>query len=496
MCLTAPPRLAYRRVIMAGLAAILLLRSRAVSICVVGLLACSREPRDPARVDPRDLAAFADSIFPAEMARENIPGAAFVFVQNGEVVLARNYGVADIERRQPVGPDTIWRVGSISKVFTATAVMQLVDRGQVDLDAPVDRYVHRVTIPATYSQPVTVRHLLTHTAGFDEIRPGTQAATAAGVLSLPDFLRDRLVRVRPPGRTIAYSTYGITLAGELVEEVSGMPFEEFLAQNIWQPLGMAHACITVPSEWQSHVARGYEIDSDSAVAQSWEWYHTTPASSVNATTGDMARFLLAHLGDRARGTARILGDRAAEEMLRQQVTMDPKLPGYALGFYEDFIGGLRVVEHGGNMAGFSALMVLIPDANAGFFVVNHVEGSRLRDNLKWALLQRYFAPARERKAVPPLPPAASVHADRFAGQYAPLTSCWSCSPVRVSALLDVTANPDGTLAFAGGRWIAVDSLRFVNERGSGYIAFRADSTGAIEQVFAGAFWGWQKIEDE
>jgi CubicO group peptidase (beta-lactamase class C family) len=431
------------------------------------------------------------------MANERIPGAAFVFVQNGRVVLIRGYGTADLEHRRPVNPkSTVWRVGSISKTFTATAVMQLVDQGLVELDAPVDRYVRRVTIPATYPEPVTVRHLLTHTAGFDEIRPGTQAATADSVLSLDAFLRDRLVRVRPPGRTIAYSTYGITLAGDMVEEVSGMPFEAYLEREIWNPLGMERSCITVPEEWRRDVARGYEIVGDSAVAQAWEWYHTTPASSVNASAADMAHFLLAHLGGGAISRARILSERAEEEMQRQQVTMDPNIPGYAIGFYEDFVGGLRVLEHGGNMAGFSSLMVLIPEENAGFFVVNHVEGSRLRDNLKWALLERFFARARERKPVPPPPPAASVRAERFAGRYAPLTSCWSCNPVRVSSLMPINANPDGTLEFAGGRWIAVDSLRFVHHKGSGYIVFDTDSTGAIAHVFAGAFWGWQKIPDE
>jgi len=460
-------------------------------------VACAA-PRDtPAPVDPVKLTAFVDSLIPAEMAREQIPGAAFVFVQDGRVVVMRGYGLADVARRRQVDPEsTIWRIGSISKVFTATAVMQLVDRGHIELDAPVDRYLRRVAIPATYADPVTVRHLLTHTAGFDEIRPGTQAATADGVLPLDAFLRERLVSVRPPGRTIAYSTYGLTLAGEMVEEVSGTPFEAFLARNIWKPLGMDHSCITVPAEWQNAVARGYEVEGDSVVAQAWEWYHTTPASSINATVPDMARFLMAHLGGGAIKRARILSENAEAEMQRQQVTMDAALPGYAIGFSEDYVGGLRVLEHGGNMAGFSSLMVMIPEARAGFFVVNHIEGSRLRDNLKWALLERYFPRARERKPVPSPLPAASVRAERFAGRYAPLTSCWSCNPVRVSSLMTVGAKPDGTLDFAGGRWIAVDSLRFVRENGSGYIAFRADSTGAIENVFAGAFWGWQKIPDE
>jgi CubicO group peptidase (beta-lactamase class C family) len=172
-------------------------------------------------VDPSDLGAFVDSFMATEMARDRIPGAAFVFVQAGRVVLQRGYGLADVAGHRPVVADsTIWRIGSISKVITATAVMQLVDRGVIDLDAPADRYVRRVSIPHTYQDAVTVRQLLNHTAGFDEIRPGTQALSRDDVLPLDQFLAGRLVRIRPPGQIIAYSTYGMTLAVTVIRERS------------------------------------------------------------------------------------------------------------------------------------------------------------------------------------------------------------------------------------------------------------------------------------
>jgi CubicO group peptidase (beta-lactamase class C family) len=447
------------------------------------------------RVDPKELSAFVDSFMTDAMAKPNDPpGVSFVFVQDGRVVLMRGYGLANVALKTKVDPaKTIWRIGSISKAFTATAVMQLVDRGEVDLDAPVDRYVRRVTIPQTYPEPVTARHLLSHTAGFDEIRPGTQAPTRDEVLPLDRFLEKSLVRIRPPGETIAYSTYGITLAGELVEEVSKSDIETYFRENIFVPLGMMHASINVPADQHGDVAIGYELENDSLVAQAWEWYHTTPASAINATTADMSRFLLMHLEGGALDGKRVLSQPALEEMHRQQITMHPSIPGYALGFNEDFVGDLRVIEHGGNMAGFSALMVMVPGERAGFFVVNQMEGSRLRDNLKWGLLERFFPEARKRRAVPnTLPPAASVKAERFAGEYVALVSCFSCQPARPGYTLKVTANDDGTLGFAGGRWIQVDPLRFVRENGSGYIVFREDDRGAIRELFAGAYFGWRK----
>ena len=467
-----------------------------VTFVTLGIARSTAGSQETDPVNPAELAAFVDSLMAAEMAREKIPGAGFVFVQNGRVVLQRGYGVADVARHRRVVPDsTIWRVGSISKVFTATAMMQLVDRGLVELDAPIDRYVRRIRVPPTYPESVTVRHLLNHTAGFDEIRPGTQAATRDGVLPLDEFLQTRLVRIRPPGRTTAYSTYGITVAGEIIEEVAGVPFETFLQRNLWEPLGMRRSSINVPAALEKDVAIGYDVVGDAVVAQPWEWYHTTPASSVNATVADMARFIEAHLERGAADGARILTEPSALEMQRQQMTMHPSIPGYALGFNEDYAGDLRVLEHGGNVAGFSSLMVLIPTARAGFFVVNHHESSRLRDNLKWALLERFFPLARARRPVPAPPPAEQVRAERFAGRYAPLTSCWSCQPVRTGSSMTVTANADGTLGFGGGRWIAVDSLRFVRQNGTGYIVFRNDSSGVIRELFAGGFWGWQKLQD-
>lgn len=441
----------------------------------------------------RELGTFVDSVIRDGMARERIPGAVFFFVKDGRVLLMKGYGVADVERRRPVVPEsTIWRVGSISKVFTSVALVQLADRGRLAMNEDVNRYLRRVRVPEAYGEPVTAEQLLAHTAGFDEIRPGTQATTAAGVLPLAEFLRPRLARVRPPGRTISYSTYGITLAGELVEELSGLPFEEYMARSVWRPLGMSRTSITVPSAHAASVAVGYELRGDSLVPQPWEWYHTTPASSVNSTARDMARFAIALLGGGAIDGRRIVSERAVQYMQRQHATMHPRLPGFALGFYEDYVGTLRVLEHGGNMAGFSSLLVLIPEANAALFVANHREPSTLRDAVKEAVLARYYPGARQRHPVP-TPTGDAERLARFAGRYAPTLSCHTCNPRRVPYVLTVTANGDGTLGFTGKRWLEAEPLLFVREDGTGHIAFRADSSGSVTHLFAGGFWSFERL---
>lgn len=429
--------------------------------------------------------AYVDGLMQREMAREKIPGAAFVFVKDGRIVLMRGYGLANVETGTSVDPErTLWRIGSISKTMTATAVVRLAEEGRVHLAADAQQYLKRVAVPANYPLPVTVADLLMHTAGFDEIRPGTQAPSEAEVQTLPDFLRTRLVRIRPAGSVTAYSTYGITVAGAIVEEVAQKPFETAMRELVWEPLAMTRTNITVPPDLRGHVAMGYERNGETLVPQAWEWYHTTPASSINSTAADMAKYMLAHLrGDYARA------------MKRQHATMHPSLPGVTYGFFEEQLGDLRVIEHGGNMAGFSAQMTLIPSENAGFFVVSHHEGSQLRDNVRSALLE-YLYPAARVRHIPPAPPSGfAKRAPAYVGRYEMMTGCVTCKPRRASLLLEVKSEGD-VLVINSRRWVEVDPLVFVREDGGGRLVFRTDAAGNIVAMFPGGFWSFEKTVDD
>ncbi|MFL5489371.1 MAG: serine hydrolase domain-containing protein [Gemmatimonadaceae bacterium] len=436
------------------------------------------------------LASLVDSLIPAQMAKEHIPGAVFVLVQNGKVLYQRGYGLANVERRQPVDPEkTIWRIGSISKVFTATAVVQLADRGRLRLSDDVNRYLSAVKVPATFEEPVTFQHLLTHTAGFDEIRPGTRAETAAGLLPLGAFLQNKLIRLRPPGRIISYSTYGVTLAGYLVEQISGTDFQSYLEQNLWRPLGMTRTNITVPDSLRGDLAQGYEFDSGENKLAEWEWYHTTPASSINASAADMARFIIAHLENGRVGRVRVLSDSATRDMHRRHASSDPRLAGFAYGFYEGFTNGERLLQHGGNVEGFAAQLTLIPARGIGFFIASQHEPAALKDVVQSALLDRFF-PAKTKPA-PPVPmPGYRERAPRFAGTYELNEFCHSCGAGRREyPRVEVKANADGTISMTGNaqRFVEVSPLFFSGLTGAGGAAFKADSTGRIN-VLAGDSW--------
>ena len=458
--------------------------SVALLLCCVARIASAQSPAD--------VRALLDSVVPAAMAAERIPGAVVSVVSGGRVIFAKGYGLADRDARRPMTDSTIVRIGSISKVMTAVAVAQLADRGRIHLDSGITRYLRDLRIRSRYRTPTTVRHLLTHTAALDEIRPGPRAESEASLQPLREYLRPRLVQYAPPGWATAYSTYGISLAGVIVEDVSGLPFERYLVDSIWRPLGMTRTSIAIPEPLRGQTATPYDVEGDSAVRAAWEWYHTTPASSVNSTALDMGRFMVAQLA----GRSAILSEAMTREMQREQVTMHPMLPGYGLGWQQIRRGSEVGVQHGGDVAGFSSLVTLLPARRFGVFVAGHREGSDLRFTVTRAVLDR-FAPARDPAAgtrpvsMHPSREAAVRAAARYVGHYRANIVCHSCASPRPVAEIDVVANQDGTLSAFNGRFVEVSPRFFRSEDGARRFGFREDSVGRITHVTLGS---WQVLE--
>ncbi|HKR09467.1 MAG TPA: serine hydrolase domain-containing protein [Gemmatimonadaceae bacterium] len=455
-------------------------------------------PRPSLPISAGELASFVNPIIKAQLEKEHIPGAVFVLVQNGKILYQRGYGFANLEKQKRVDPfRTIWRIGSISKVFTATATVQLADRGRFRLTDDVNGYMTRFKVPNTFSEPVRFWHLLTHTAGFDEIRPGTRAETEAGLLSLGDFLAPKLVRLRPPGQIISYSTYGISLAGYLIEQTSGVDLETYLRQNIWTPLGMTHTNIAVPARLSDDLAQGYELDNGTNQLASWEWYHSTPASSINSTAVDMGQFIIALLQRGRYEKTRILSEAAAVDLLRQHFTSHPQLAAFAYGFYEDFTNGEHILEHGGNVEGFAAELTLLPDRGIGWFIASQHEPAELKDVVQKALLDHYFPD--QRKRVPPVPLAGyRERAPRFAGTYELNEFCHTCgADRRAYPRIDVKAFPDGTISITGiePHFVEVSSLFFRKVNGApGGVVFHQDKSGKIDVVAGDSWFVFERIK--
>ena len=294
--------------------------------CCSGGRAATNDPAPTVNCD--EVAKLLDPVFAKGMQKENIPGAVFVLVKDGQVIFAKGYGVMDVNSGRSVDPErTIFPIASITKMFTATGIMQSVDSGRLDLDADVNRYLTSVRVPDTYPQPITTAHLLTHTSGLDEL-PGRRVKSAADVRPLHEFLANRLVRVHPPAEVTSYSSYGIALAGLLLAELSGESFENYLSAHIWQPLGMNRTFITVPAAQTENLATAYEIEGGKPVAIPYEIYQTPPTSSVISTANDMGKFMIAHLQKGRFKKARILSENAVETMQQQHATMHPRMPGW------------------------------------------------------------------------------------------------------------------------------------------------------------------------
>lgn len=380
-------------------------------LCGCALHAFGQSAEWPA--DAASLEALIDPIFAREMSARNIPGAVCVVVGGGRVLFAKGYGVADTASGRPVDAErTLFRVASVSKLFTATAVMQLWEQGKLDLDADVNAYLDSFQVPATFPQPITLRHLLTHTAGFDDRFIGMGARTEADLLPLCGYLARRLPpRVMPSGRYISYSNHGFALAGCVVESVSGMPFSEYARRCIFEPLGMTRSTFVPVPELMPDLASGYTDFLGKRRAATFDFPQTTPASSLMTTGMDMGRFMLAHLGLGSHGSARILSEQSARLMQSQQFTQHARLPGRAFGFGERYENGLRVLEQGGLIWGFISQVILVPEKDLGIFVSHNTQSGGLDGVVIRTILDRYFpspletVPAISQRAQStPLPP--------------------------------------------------------------------------------------------
>jgi CubicO group peptidase (beta-lactamase class C family) len=446
--------------------------------------------------DVKGVEAFLDQFFGEKMAERHVPGAVFVLVKDGRITLAKGFGYADRERQLPVVPDqTAFRVASVSKLFTATAVMQLVERGRLRLDEDVNHYLHAFQLREPFPKPLTLANLLTHTGGFDERTIGTAARTRADVQPLGRYLAARMPACSlPPGDVISYSNHGTALAGYVVEETSGVPFARYVRDNILEPLGMRHSSFEPGEELEGALAAGYDYDKDAdsyrAVPRAYR--NDGPAGQLVATGTDMAAFMIAHLQDGRYRDTRILQEATAREMHRQHFTRHPRLPGCAYGFFERFENGRRSLEHSGDLGGFASLLFLLPAEGVGFFVSCNRDDLKLRDDLAKAFLDRYYpAPA----APFPAPPADFARrAPLFTGwyRYNRYSRTTLERPMGAVQQVRVVDGGDGTLTIEIPsvlreflnpiRLVEVEPLLFRRDDGDRYAAFRMGPDGRISHL--------------
>jgi CubicO group peptidase (beta-lactamase class C family) len=442
----------------------------------------------PPQITKEDVGAFLDGAVPIQLQRQDIAGAVVAVVKDGQVVFAKGYGFADMKLRKPVSvEDTLFRPGSISKTFTWTAVMQLVEQGKIDLDRDVNEYID-FHIPARFGKPVTMRNLMTHTPGWEESLKELFVENASDLYPLSRYLPARLPKqIFPPGTTPAYSNYGAALAGYIVGRVSGVRVEEYVEKNILQPLGMTHSTFRqpLPDNLRPLMSEGYDLASKPA--KGFEFIEGYPAGSMSVSAADMAKYMIAHLQNGQYNSAQILKPETVQQMHSRLFGLVPDMNGMAYGFYEESRNGHRIIGHGGDTQWFHSDMHLMPDQNLGFFVsynsAGKSEGSN-RDILWRNFLDRYFPyTSPEANATS----TAARDAKSVAGAY------WSSRRAEtniVSGLdmldeVSLRANSDGTISlsyakdFAGNlkHFREIAPMLFREEHGQSRLAFIDDYAG-------------------
>jgi CubicO group peptidase (beta-lactamase class C family) len=364
----------------------------------------------PHELTASDVSAFLDGFMPMQLEREDIAGAVVLVVKDGKVLFAKGYGYSDVEKKKPVTVDsTLFRPGSISKLFTWTAVMQLVQQGNLDLDRDINDYLD-FKIPATFPQPITLRNIMTHTPGFEETVKKLFVPEGSRKVSLKEYLTNHIpARIFPPGAVPAYSNYGATLAGYIVERVSGKEFNAYITENIFKPLGMEHSSFAqpLPDNLKPLMSNGYELGSGKS--HPFEIVVPAPAGSLSSTAADLSHFMIAHLQDGKFEQVQILSPETAQQMHSRQKGFNPELNAMALGFYEENRNGHHIIGHGGDTIYFHSDLHLVLDSGVGFFVSYNSAGKGQisgRTALWQHFLDRYFP-----FTPPEAPKLASAKAD-------------------------------------------------------------------------------------
>ena len=449
-----------------------------------------------------DVEAFLDGLVPLQIKQADIAGATISVVKDGKLLFAKGYGYADVKNNKPVSPqDTLFRPGSISKLFTWTAIMQLYEQGKLDLDRDINTYLD-FKIPDAFGKPITLKNVMTHTPGFEE-QVKDLITQNSGTPNLGQYLKTHIpARIYPPGTVPAYSNYATSVAGYIVERVSGRPFDEYVAENIFKPLNMTQSTFKqpLPANLAPLMSNGYRLGSGEP--QSFEIVNPFPAGSLSSSATDMAQFMIAHLQDGQLGNAQILKPETARLMHSRLFALDDNMNAMCYGFYEESRNGHRIIGHGGDTVFFHSDLHLVLDQKVGFFVSYNSGGrsdSPGRTNLWQAFLDRYFPYT----ASPATSPTAKEDAKAVAGRYE-LSRRSETSFLKTATLLgQFTVAPvdDGDievpqLTGANGkpkRWQAIGPMTFQERGGQDKLVFKPDQNGVMQMVLPYPFFVGQRI---
>lgn len=434
--------------------------------------------------NPAELEAFVDGLMEVLLDEFNTAGAVVSVVSGGELFFSKGYGFSDWEARTPVDPaTTLFRIGSVSKLFAWTSVMQMVEQGLLDLDTDVNEYLD-YEIPPAFDRAVTLRDIMAHAGGFEDYVIELFGDEPEDVRPLGDLLKEQIpARVRPNGDISSYSNHATGMAAYMVERASGAEWKEYMKGSILEPLGMEYTTFRqpLPEELAPHMSKGYRWRSIRFEEQDFEYVPLAPVGAAAASAEDMARFMIAHLQLGEYQGQRILQEETARLMQSDHHRMEPGVNAMAHGFMVQSRNGERIIGHGGDTRLFHTGLWILPEHGLGVFVsFNSREGGGARGSFFDAFMDRYF-PVDEEIPVPP--EDFGDRAERFTGEYRANRQSMTIAKIAAVQTTSVSATDRGTLRALGTEWVEVAPLTFQEEYGERRMIFREAENGRITHFF-------------
>jgi len=458
----------------------------AVSMMLGGTAASADTPdvTNPAVVE-----AFVDGAVKPMMEAEHTTAGVVAVMKGGEMIFAKGYGYADVEKHIPVDPEVnLFRPGSISKLFTGVSVMQLVEQGKLDLDVDVNQYLKTFKIKNTYpDQPVTLRHIMTHTAGFEDGVLGyviidDLARSLPLAQALAKYQPERII---PPGVRPSYSNWATAVAGLIVSNVSGLEFHDYVRKNIFDVLGMDNSTFLepLPAHLEPGMTKSYSYKEGKHSEENFEILSNfTPAGALSATAYDMAKFGRALLNGGADGDNRILKPETLQRMLDEGFNYDPRVRGIGLNFLKRDYGpeGFENFGHDGGTAYFISHFGL--SKSEDFMLFSSFAGPGAAP-VHLSFVKAFYAEFFPQDIPVITPPADfAERAQKYAGDYHSSRSAYTTIEAilrPLSTSVTIKPMPDNTLLVNDKRYVEVEKNLFREVDGAGRIVFQEDKDGNI-----------------
>jgi CubicO group peptidase (beta-lactamase class C family) len=442
----------------------------------------------PDVTDAGEVEAFVDGVVKPLMQKEHSPSGVVAVMKDGEVIFQKGYGYIDVEKRIPVDAETsMFRPGSISKLFTWISVMQLAEQGKLDIDTDVNEYVTQFKVKDTFpGQPITLRHILTHTPGFEDGALGYLIINDPNrIMPLAESLEKyQPARVVPPGTRVAYSNWATALAGLVVANVSGEDFNSYVENHIFKPLGMTHSTFRepLPAELEPHMANAYKYEAGKYVELPYEIItNFGPAGASAVSAPDMANFARALLNGGEYNGARILKPETLQQMLTEGFAHDPRARGMGLGFIKRDFGGPAFENFGhdgGTTIFLSHFGLSIPNDFMLFSSFSGPGGGAVHQAFVENFYDEFFP-----QDLPYVEPPADFQSrgQKYAGTYVSSRSSYTKveSILRGLGGMKVAVMPDNTLMIGEIRYVEVDRNVFRQVDDHDQIIFTEDDKGEI-----------------